>query len=64
MFFLEEAQKTIQYVFTRRSLLEEALTHKSHLQGKQGEALKDNERLEFLGDAVLGLIISEYLAKT
>ena len=64
MFFLEEAQKTIQYVFIHPALLEEALTHKSHLQGKQGEALKDNERLEFLGDAVLGLIISEYLAKT
>ncbi len=64
MSVLEEAQKTIQYVFTHSALLEEALTHKSHLQGKKGESLKDNERLEFLGDAVLGLIISEYLART
>jgi len=64
MSVLEEAQKTIQYVFTHPALLEEALTHKSHLQGKQGESLKDNERLEFLGDAVLGLLISEYLAHT
>lgn len=64
MLLLEEAQKTLDYVFANPSLLEEALTHKSHLQGKQGNALKDNERLEFLGDAVLGLLISEYLAHT
>jgi len=59
-----EAQQSIQYSFKDLGLLEEALTHKSHLQGKQGGRVKDNERLEFLGDAVLGLIISEYLAKT
>ncbi len=64
MSFVEDAQKTIQYVFTQPRLLEEALTHKSHLQGKTDESLKDNERLEFLGDAVLDLIISDYLAQT
>ena len=64
MSFIEEAQKTIQYEFTQPKLLEEALTHKSHLQGKADKTLKDNERLEFLGDAVLDLIISEYLAHT
>lgn len=64
MSFIEDAQKTIEYVFTQPMLLEEALTHKSHLQGKTDGSLKDNERLEFLGDAVLDLIISEYLAQT
>ena len=57
---LEEVQQTIQYSFHYPGLLEEALTHKSHLQGKQDRLLKDNERLEFLGDAVLSLIVSEY----
>ena len=61
---LEEIQQTIQYFFHHPGLLEEALTHKSHLQGKQDRLLKDNERLEFLGDAVLSLIVSEYLAQT
>lgn len=64
MSLVEEAQKIFQYAFTQSALLEEALTHKSHLQGKQDGTVKDNERLEFLGDAVLGLIISEYLAQT
>jgi len=64
MAIVEEAQQTIQYTFHQPALLEEALTHKSYLQGKQGESLKDNERLEFLGDAVLGLLISEHLART
>ena len=61
---LEEIQQTIQYSFNRTGLLEEALTHKSHLQGKQDRLLKDNERLEFLGDAVLNLVVSEYLVQT
>jgi ribonuclease-3 len=43
-------------------LLKQALTHKSYL-GEQGW-LSSNERLEFLGDSVLGLIVSEYLFKT
>lgn len=61
---IEDAQELIRYVFKEPGFLEEALTHKSHLQGKQDQPVKDNERLEFLGDAVLGLIISEYLAQT
>ncbi len=64
MSVVEQAQKIFGYSFHQPALLEEALTHKSHLQGKQGEALKDNERLEFLGDAVLSLVISEHLAQT
>lgn len=53
--------KEIQYQFKNQELLTQALTHKSYFneQGKKGPG--DNEKLEFLGDAVLDLILSEYL---
>ena len=57
-------EEMIGYRFHDPVLLERALTHKSHLQGNKGEGLQDNERLEFLGDAVLALIISEYLTES
>lgn len=52
---LEQLQKNIHYVFKDQSLLHLALTHKSFKKGK------NNERLEFLGDAVVDLIVGEYL---
>ena len=48
------------HTFRQRELLERALTHSSLAQEK-GERERDNERLEFLGDAVLDLVISELL---
>ncbi|MCX8051681.1 MAG: ribonuclease III [Chlorobi bacterium] len=42
-------------------LYEEALTHRSYLQVKNDPAVQSNERLEFLGDAILGMVIAEYL---
>lgn len=42
-------------------LYEEALTHRSYLQVKQNPAYQSNERLEFLGDAILGMVVAEYL---
>lgn len=53
---------SIKYQFRDRALLDEALTHKSHVNERKGQAHRHNERLEFLGDAVLSLIISEHLA--
>jgi ribonuclease III len=50
------------YEFKNPALLAEALTHKSHVNERRGQDRKHNERLEFLGDAVLSLIISDYLA--
>jgi ribonuclease-3 len=50
-------------VFANPALLTEALTHKSHVNERKGTDRKHNERLEFLGDAVLSLIISDHLAK-
>jgi ribonuclease-3 len=54
-------EESIGYRFRDESLAREALTHKSYSHENQKEAPLYNERLEFLGDAVLGLIISEYL---
>ncbi len=53
-----EAEAQIGYVFSDKSLLKAALTHKSYSNAVGGE---NNERLEFLGDAVLELIVSEWL---
>ncbi len=56
--FLEEA---LFYSFDAPTRLRQALTHKSYLNENREAGVKDNERLEFLGDAVLGLIISDVL---
>lgn len=62
MTFVEDAQETIGYVFRCPALLDEALTHKSYLQERTSPNCNHNERLEFLGDAVLALVVSEALA--
>ncbi len=54
---LEALQEHLGYTFQNKELLIEALTHKSYKQPY------NNERLEFLGDAVLDLIVGEYLYK-
>jgi len=51
----------IAYKFKKKSLIKEALTHKSFAKEKPENSESFNERLEFLGDAVLELIISDYL---
>ncbi len=56
--FLEQ---TIEYRFKNKDLLKEALTHRSYLNERPTWGLPHNERLEFLGDAVLELIITEEL---
>lgn len=60
---LEMFQEKLGYHYTSHGLLEEALTHSSYVNEHRGQQMKDNERLEFLGDAILDLIISEYLFK-
>ena len=54
---MESLEKKLDYKFKNKQLLIEALTHKSYKQPY------DNERLEFLGDAVLDLVVGEYLYK-
>lgn len=58
----ESLQTALAYQFVNRALLEEALTHKSHVNEMKTSGAPHNERLEFLGDAVLSLIVSERLA--
>lgn len=58
---LDEIQRRLDYRFRQPRLLLEALTHKSYLNEVRGANESDNERLEFLGDAVLDLVVSEYL---
>jgi len=56
------AEQTIGHVFRDPALLDQALTHKSYVNEAKHKHLKHNERLEFLGDAVLTLVMSEHLA--
>ncbi|MBC5659929.1 ribonuclease III [Anaerosacchariphilus sp. NSJ-68] len=60
---LEELEKKLGYTFQDRKLLEHALCHSSYANERHWDRLENNERLEFLGDAVLELITSEYLYK-
>jgi ribonuclease III len=53
--------KSLGYRFRDLSLLHEALTHGSYVHERVGQDLADNERLEFLGDAVLELCITDIL---
>lgn len=54
-------EDSLGYVFQNRELLKRALTHRSYANEFQTAGLADNERLEFLGDAVLDLAVSQYL---
>lgn len=58
-----ELQDRLEYVFKDLSILERALTHSSYAneQRSKGIILPSNERLEFLGDSIIQMVISEYL---
>lgn len=56
-----ELQKRLGFVFQRADLLTQALTHSSYANENPGIAPASNERLEFLGDAILGLVVAENL---
>lgn len=56
-------EERLGHTFTDRTLCEAALTHKSWINEAPGAGRTDNERLEFLGDAVLALIVSDLLMR-
>lgn len=58
---LEELERKLGYRFRDRRLLEQALCHSSYANERHMDRLLNNERLEFLGDAVLELVTSEFL---
>ena len=60
----DELQSRIDYRFRDRGLLEHALTHKSRAAEDATGGVADNESLEFLGDAVLGLVVADALFRT
>lgn len=54
-------EDVLGYQFEKPELLERALTHSSYANERLGGALDCNERLEFLGDAVLGMVVADHL---
>ncbi len=58
---IAELQSTIGYAFKDEAVLMEALTHKSYHHEHPRRAPRFNERLEFLGDSVLGMVVAAYL---
>lgn len=59
---IEEFEKSIGYSFNDKALIDVAFTHSSFTNEARNKT-KSNERLEFLGDAVLDMVVSEYLFK-
>ncbi len=59
----DQFQREIGFQFTNERLLKQAFTHSSYVNEHRRKPYEDNERLEFLGDAVLELTISQYLYK-
>ncbi len=58
---LSEAEDRLGYQFKNKKLLAQAFIHRSYYNEHREEVEEHNERLEFLGDSVLGLLISDYL---
>ena len=61
---LKDLETAIGYKFKNITLLQNALTHSSYANEQWHDSLKSNERLEFLGDSVLGMVVAEHLYKT
>ncbi len=61
MIHASEIEGQIGYIFNDKTLLKKAFIHSSFVNEIQRSEVEDNERLEFLGDSVLSLIVSDYL---
>ena len=60
---IKDLESAIGYRFRNITLLQNALTHSSYANERWHDSLKSNERLEFLGDSILGMVVAEYLYK-
>ena len=58
---IKDLEEAIGYRFQNISLLQNALTHSSYANERWHDSLRSNERLEFLGDSILGMAVAEYL---
>ena len=61
---IKDLETAIGYQFQNIQLLQNALTHSSYANERWHNSLLSNERLEFLGDSVLGMLVAEYLYHT
>ncbi len=61
---IKDLETTIGYRFHNISLLQNALTHSSYANEHWHNSLLSNERLEFLGDSILGMVVAEYLYRS
>ena len=61
---INELEEAIGYRFHNIALLQNALSHSSYANERWHDSLKSNERLEFLGDSVLGMVTAEYLYRS
>ena len=60
---MKRLEEAIGYRFSNITLLQNALTHSSYANERWHDSLKSNERLEFLGDSILGMVVAEHLYK-
>ena len=58
---IKDLEAAIDYRFENITLLQNALTHSSYANERWHNSLASNERLEFLGDSILGMVVAEYL---
>ena len=58
---IKDLENAIGYRFKNITLLQNALAHSSYANERWHDSLKSNERLEFLGDSILGMVVAEYL---
>ena len=58
---MKELEKKLNYTFKNSELLKNALTHSSYANENRTEGISSNERLEFLGDSVLGFVTAKHL---
>lgn len=61
---LSALEKRLGVIFKNKEILQQALVHRSYINENPGKYPDHNERLEFLGDAVLELVVTDYLYKT
>ena len=61
---MDRLEEKLGYHFRVRGLLEHAMTHSSYANEHRSAGLTSNERLEFLGDSVLGVVVADYLFTT
>ena len=61
---MRDLEKKLNYTFRNQALLEEALNHSSYANENKSKGETSNERLEFLGDSILGLVVADHLYRT